>query len=65
MHPMKLCDIVLAVLWAVVGIVALFGEQISKWTFVCLLICYLCEVGIKIITNKYDDNNDNNRPGLA
>ena len=64
MHPLKACDIIMIVGWFVVGMIALFSTQINKWMFFCLLICYLCELGFKLIKNEYDDN-DPDKPKMA
>lgn len=64
MHPLKVCDIALVLLWTVVGVIAMFGE-ISKWTFLCLLICYLTEVVLKILKDDYDNHDDDGRPFAA
>ena len=59
----KLLDIILLVCWIVMGAINLFTE-VSKFSYVCLLICFICEVAIKILKNDYDDTN-NNRPLAA
>lgn len=59
----KLLDIILLVCWIVIGTINIFTE-VSKFSYVCLLICFICELGIKIIKNDYDDIN-NNRPFAA
>lgn len=65
MHPMKVCDIIMCILWAVVGAIALFSEHVSKFTFIVLLICYLGEMALKILLNRYDDNDKDDKPKLA
>ena len=59
----KLLDIILLVCWIIVGVINIFTE-VSKSSYVCLLVCFICEVGTKIIKNDYDDIN-NNRPFAA
>lgn len=60
---MRILDIVLLVCWIIIGTINIFTE-VSKFSYVCLLICFVCEVAIKIIKNDYDDTN-NNRPLAA
>ena len=59
----KLLDIILLICWIIVGVINIFTE-VSKFSYVCLLICFICEVAMKIIKNDYDDTN-NNRPLAA
>lgn len=62
-NVMRILDIVLLVCWIIIGTINIFTE-VSKFSYVCLLICFICEVAIKIIKNDYDDTN-NNRPLAA
>lgn len=54
----KLLDIILLVCWIITGTINIFTE-VSKFSYACLLICFICEVAIKIIKNDYDDTNNN------
>ena len=61
----KIFDIGMLIGWSIIGIICLVTEhKPTKMEYACIWVCYLTELGIKVFTNRYDDN-DNNRNNIV
>ena len=56
----KIFDIGMLIGWSIIGIICLVTEhKPTKMEYACIWVCYLTELGIKVFTNRYDDNDNN------
>lgn len=60
----KYWELILAIIWAALGIVELSSEEVSKFGYVCLLVCFLTTLLGDFVEKQSKDRDDDNKPPI-